>query len=197
LSFACDANAHAVINAGRNGNLQDNFLGSLWGLDAVQHYFPNPYLEYRIASIVGVGVSYDELKARTLDWANADQTATAGDGDLQIRGLNLYVVARIRTRSRFEPYAQVGYGWYQSQFFVAPGWAAPGRRFEVEDTQGWLGALGCKAAIGKHLGVDAGFCHAQLDDVAARAYLGVGNRYRAGEFPMRYDALTLGMQYTF
>ncbi len=39
-----------------NGNLSGNFLGSLWGLDARQHYFPNPYLEYRIVS--------DEIRTR-------------------------------------------------------------------------------------------------------------------------------------
>ena len=53
-----------------NGNLSGNFLGSLWGLDAQQHYFPNPYFEYRVSSGFGIGAMYDQLRVKTLDWAN-------------------------------------------------------------------------------------------------------------------------------
>lgn len=180
-----------------NSDITGNFLGSLWGLEAQQHYFPNPYLEYRVVSAFGVGVMYDQLRARTLDWANEEQTETAGDGDLEVRGVGVYLVGRFRNRSRFEPYANVGFAWYTSRFYVSPGWAAPGRRFEVEDTQGWFGALGCKVRVGKHMGVDALFRHSAVDDVSARAYLGAGNRHRAGAFPMRYDALGIGAVYTF
>jgi hypothetical protein len=180
-----------------NRDITGNFLGSLWGLDAQQHYFPNPYLEYRVVSAFGVGVMYDELRARTLDWANDEHTQTAGDGDLELRGVGVYLVARYRNRSRFEPYANAGFAWYQSHFYVSPGWAAPGRSFEVEDTQGWFGALGCKVRLGRHMGVDALFRHSDVGDVSARAYLGIGNRYRAGAFPMRYDALAIGAVYTF
>ena len=180
-----------------NGNLDGNFLGSLWGLDAQQHYFPNPYLEYRVVSAFGIGVTYDQLRARTLDWADEDQTTTAGDGDLEIRGVGVYVFARYRNGSRFEPYATAGFAWYASQFFVSPLWAAPGRRFVVEDTDGWFATAGCKWGIGRHLGLDAHFRHSQVGDVAARAYLGSGNRYRGGAFPMRYDALAVGAVYAF
>ncbi len=179
-----------------NGNLSGNFLGSLWGLDAQQHYFPNPYLEYRVVSAFGIGVTYDQVRAKTLDWANEEQSITAGDGDLELRGVGVYLVARYRNRSHFEPYANAGFAWYQSEFFVSPGWAAPGRRFVVEDTDGWFVAGGCKIAVGKHLGIDAMFRHSHVGDVAARAYLG-GKRYRGGAFPMRYDALALGIAYVF
>jgi hypothetical protein len=179
-----------------NGNLAGNFLGSLWGLDAEQHDFPNPYLEYRVVSAFGVGVTYDQLRARTLDWANAQQTVTAGDGDLEIRGVGVYLLARYRNRTRFEPYASAGWAWYKSHFDVSPGWAAPGRRFVVENTDGWFATAGCKMGLGRHLGLDAMFRHSQVGDVAARAYL-VGNHYRGGAFPMRYDALGAGVLYAF
>lgn len=107
-----------------NGNLAGNFLGTLWGLDAKQHYFPNPYLEYRVISGVGVGVAYDELRARTLDWANDEHEAISGDGDLDIRGIGVYAVGRYRNRSRFEPYGSLGYSWYH---FALPRLARLGR----------------------------------------------------------------------
>ena len=179
-----------------NGNLEGNFLGSLWGLDAQQHYFPNPYLEYRVVSGVGIGATYDQLRAKTLDWADDTQTATAGDGDLEIRGVGVYLVGRYRNRTRFEPYGTLGFAWYQSHFDVSPGWAAPGRRFEVEDTDGWFISAGCKMSVAKHVGVDVTFRHSHVADVAARAYFRP-NRYREGAFPMRYDALAIGVLYAF
>ena len=179
-----------------NGNLEGNFLGSLWGLDAEQHYFPNPYLEYRVVSGVGVGVTYDQLRAKTLDWADDEQTATAGDGDLEIRGVGVYLVGRLRNRTRLEPYGTLGFAWYQSHFDVSPGWAAPGRRFEVEDTDGWFVTAGCKMSLARRFGVDVQFRHSQVGEVAARAYLRP-NRYRPGSFPMRYDAIAVGVLYAF
>jgi opacity protein-like surface antigen len=179
-----------------NGNLSGNFLGSLWGIDAQQHYFPNPYVEYQLLSGVGVGVMYDELRVKTLDWANEEHTVTAGDGDLEIRGVGLYLLARYRNPTRYAPYATVGYGWYTSHFFVTEAWAVAGRRFLVEDTQGWFVSGGCSVNVAKHIAVDVSARYSHLADVQARAQL-VGNRYRTGAFPMRYTALTLGVAYAF
>ena len=179
-----------------NGNLSGNFLGSLWGLDAQQHYIPNPYLEYRVLSGLGIGVMYDELRVKTLDWANQEQMVTAGDGDLEIRGIGAYLLARYRNPSRYSPYATAGYVWYQTHFDVTPAWAAAGRRFLVEDTEGWFVSGGCTVRVAKHLGVDASVRYSHIGDVAARAQL-VGNRYRTGAFPMRYTALALGVTYAF
>ena len=183
-------------NGYENSNLDGNFLGSLWGLDAQPHAFPSPYLEYRVVSGFGLGVSYDEARAKTLDWANEDRSATAGDGDVEIRGVGAYVVARYRNRTRFEPYANLGFAWYRSHFYESPGWSAPGRRFVVEDTDGWFVAAGCSVRLGKHLGIDGMYRYSHVGDVVARAYL-VGNHYRGGAFPMRNEALGVGLAYTF
>jgi opacity protein-like surface antigen len=179
-----------------NSNLEGNFLGSLWGLDTQQHAFPSPYLEYRVVSGFGLGATYDEQRARTLDWADEDHTATAGDGDVEIRGVGVYVVARYRNRTRFEPYADLGYAWYHSHFYESPGWSAPGRRFVVEDTDGWFFAAGCRVGLGRHVAVDAVYRYSHVGDVVARAYL-VGNHYRGGAFPMRSELLGVGAAYTF
>ena len=120
-----------------NGNLEGNFLGSLWGLDAQQHYFPNPYLEYRVVSGVGIGATYDQLGPRR--WTGPT-TPRPPRLEMAISRFALAptLVGRYRNRTRFEPYGTLGFAWYQSHFDVSPGWAAPGRRFEVEDTDGWF-----------------------------------------------------------
>jgi opacity protein-like surface antigen len=177
-----------------NANLKGNFLGSLWGLDAVQHYFPSPYLEYRVASGFGLQLSYDQARAKTLDWANDDHTLTAGDGDVEIRGGTAAFVARYRNRTRLTPYASVGFAWYRSHFFTSPGWATPGRYFVVQNTDGWFVAAGLRFRVTPHVGADVAYRHSYVGDVAARAYLRA-DHYRGGAFPMRRDVLDLGLSY--
>jgi opacity protein-like surface antigen len=181
-----------------NLNLTGNFLGSLWGLDARQHYFPNPFVEYRVISAFGVGVAYDQARAKTLDWGNAQQTITAGDGDVEIRGLQFYGFGRYRNRTRLTPYASVGFARYWSHFLVSPDWALPGRRFEVDDTSGWFFSGGCSVALVRHLGLEALYRHSQVEAVSGRAYFNYNrNRHRGGAFPMRNDLFGAGLSYAF
>ncbi len=179
-----------------NGNLSGNFLGSLWGLDPEQRYLPSPFLEYRVVSSFGVGTAYDRARVRTLDWGNDAHTVTAGDGDFDIRGLQVYAFGRYSGWTRVTPYAQLGFAQYWSRFFVSPGWAAPGRRFVVDGTEGWLATAGVRLALGRHAGVDLQYRHLDVADVAGRAYLR-NNHYRAGGFPVRSDWLGVGLAYAF
>ncbi len=172
-----------------------NFLGSLWGVDPRQQYLPLPFLEYRIVSGFGAGVAYDQARGRTLDWGNAEQTVTAGDGDLEIRGIRPYLFAR-GPRWRLVPYAQVGLERYWSQFYVSSGWAAPGRHFEVDPTDGWFVAGGGMMSLSRHIRLDLQFRHSQTEAVVARAYL-LRNHHRSGAFPMRRDALGAGLSWAF
>ncbi len=191
-----DTRRYAPDGSLDNGNLDGNFLGSLWGLDAQQRPIPLPFLEYRVVSRFGVGTAYDQARARTLDWADATQTTTAGDGDLQIRGLSAYVFGRGPRWGRLTPYGQIGLEWYWSHFYTLPGWAIPGRHFDAYSTDGWFFALGGSFALGRHLRLDAQLRHSQTDAVDARAYL-LHNHYRGGAFPMRRDALGGGMLWAF
>ncbi|HXB57526.1 MAG TPA: hypothetical protein VN461_22380 [Vicinamibacteria bacterium] len=179
-----------------NLNQTGNFLGSLWGLDAQQHYFPNPFVEYRIISAFGAGIAYDQARAKTLDWGDVQHTITAGDGDVEIRGLQFYVFGRFRNRTRVTPYANLGFGRYWSRFFVSPGWALPGRRFEVDDTRGWVFSGGCSVALVRHLGLETLYHHSQLEAVTGRAYFN-RNHHRSGAFPMQNDVLSAGLLYGF
>jgi len=178
-----------------NTNDTGNFLGSLWGVDPRQRYVPLPFLEYRIVSSFGAGVAYDQARARTLDWGNAEQNVTAGDGDLEIRGIRPYLFAR-GPHWRLVPYAQVGLEHYWSSFYVSPGWAVPSRHFEVDATDGWFLAGGGLLPRGRHVRLDLQIRHSQTEPVVARAYLR-RNHHRDGAFPMRRDALGAGLRWAF
>jgi opacity protein-like surface antigen len=195
--FWLEDTRRSSANGYDNLNQAGNFLGSLWGLDAQQHYFPNPFMEYRVTSGFGAGIAYDQARAKTLDWTdNTARLATAGDGDVEIRGLQYYVFGRYRNRTRFTPYANVGIARYRSRFFVSPDWLIPGRHFEVDDTKGWFVSGGCNVALSRHLGLDALYRHSQLDAVIGRAFFNP-RRHRSGAFPMRNDLIGAGLFYAF
>jgi opacity protein-like surface antigen len=179
-----------------NSNKQGNFLGSLWGLDAQQQYLPLPLVEYRVVKTFGVGVAYDEMKIKTLDWANPEHTATAGDGDLEVRGVQAYAFGRYANRTRFTPYLHLGFAHYWSRFLESPGWAAPGRYFEVDDSQGWFVTAGVRFAVGKGLALDGCYQRRQLGDVQAAAHLVGGGRIK-GVFPVRSNVFAVGVVYGF
>lgn len=174
----------------------DNFLGSLWGLDPQQGYVPLPFLEYRVVSVVGVGAAYDEARVKTLDWGNDEHTATAGDGDLRIRGLQVYAFGCYPNRTRVTPYIRAGWGRYWSAFFESPGWALPGRFFEVQDARGWFAGASISVALWKRVGMEASYEHLALADIEAKAHL-QGGGHKRGAFPMRSDALRVGVVYRF
>jgi opacity protein-like surface antigen len=179
-----------------NSNKRGNFLGSLWGLDAQQQYVPLPLVEYRVVRTFGVGVAYDQVRIKTLDWANPEHTMTAGDGDLEIRGVQTWAFGRWANRTRATPYLQVGFAHYWSRFLESPGWAAPGRYFEVESTQGWILTAGVRFAVGKGFALDGFYQRRQLDDVQAAAHLTGGGRIK-GVFPVRSNVVAVGVVYGF
>jgi opacity protein-like surface antigen len=183
-----------------NTNVTGNFLGSLWGLDAEQHYFPNPFLEYRVVSSFGLGVAYDQARAKTLDWGNVAHTIAAGDGDLEIRGLQFYAFGRYRNRTRLTPHAEAGVARYHSRFYETADWkgGGPGRHFVVDDTGGWFVSLGCNVALPKHLGLDGLYRYSKLDDVNAEACFSLACAHpRRGVFPMRNNLFGVGLFYAF
>jgi opacity protein-like surface antigen len=145
---------------------------------------------------VGLGSSYSQYRAKTLDWADQAAGITAGDGDVQVRGLDAYLVGRFRLGRRIKPYVQAGRTWYRSEFFASPGWLIPGRRFVAYDTTGWLASAGLTVRVVKHLDLEAAYRHTWMDDVQARAYL-KGNKYRGGAFPLANDALSFGAAFAF
>ena len=94
------------------------------------------------------------------------------------------------------PQLRAGWGHYWSAFYEAPGWALPGRWFEVQDTSGWFGAVGVTVAVWVHVGAEVCFEHLDLSDVQAKAHLLAGG-HKNGAFPVSSNTLRLGVSYRF
>ncbi len=175
-----------------NHNASVNFLGSLWGLDPQQSFVPAPFLEYRVYSGFGAGVAYDQDRVKTLDWGNAEKTATAGDGDLRIRGLQAYAFGRVPSVGPVTPAVRGGYSWYSSAFFEAPGW--PGQSFAVGDTRGFFLGVDASVAFWRHGAFEVSYEHQWLKDIGAKALFADGGR-KKGSFPMGSDVLRVGVAF--
>ena len=181
-----------------NWDLQRNFIGSIWGLEEKQSYIPKPYVQYAIIKYAGVGLSYDELTVKTVDWGNLEGTVKGGDGDCMIRGPVVYVFGRYPNSTRFTPFAELGYIYYFADFEEDPAWAAvgPGYRFEVDDTGSQYVAAGCDIRIKGQWQAGIYFRQLYNADVDARAYFSPGPRVgRSGSFP--FDSRQFGLELSY
>ena len=183
-----------------NWDLQRNFIGSIWGLEEKQSYIPKPYVQYAIIKYAGVGLSYDELTVKTVDWGNLEGTVKGGDGDCVIRGPAVYVFGRYPNSTWFTPFIELGYVKYFADFKETAAWAAvaPGYRFEVDDTESHYFAAGCDVRITDQW--QAGIYYRRLYDahVDARAYFTPGPQVgRYGSFPFDSRQFGVGVSYRF
>jgi hypothetical protein len=200
--FSLDDTRRYSANGLDNYNITGNFLGSLWGLDAKQHGWPSPFLEYRVFRAFGLGAAYDERRAMTLDWADDTKTVTVGDGDVELRGLQVYAFGQLSNRTRLVPYANVGHAHYWSHFFTLPSWSQgiPGHVIEVDATGGWFFSLGTRVKLVHGAALNTFYRRLFVDDVPVRAYADIINRpdhHRDGHFPMSGNTLGLGLTWAF
>jgi len=179
----------------RNPN---NFLGSIWGLDAEDDVLPRLFVQVKIHEQFGVGLTYDSLTLKTLDWANAEKTLKTTDGDLEAWGPLVYFFARTKPYRRVQGVAELGLAWYFTSFKVDPMWVGgnPDRRFETEDTRGIFLALGAEVRIAEDWRLGVYWRRMFNADVDAEAFVGRGNS-RIGNFPLEYDMYSAGVTWEF
>jgi len=183
-----------------NNNIAGNFIGSVWGLDEEQDYFPRLYVEWAFSPYLHLGLTYDHVRAATVDWANDEKSATSTDGDVEVWGPLLYAAGRLPNDTIFTPFLELGWAEYFASFDVNPAWAAvgPGYRFEVDDTSGYFFGLGVDVEFADNWSVNLYWRQMSGADVRARAYFTPTSRIgRKGSFPMDYDIVALGIQHGF
>lgn len=183
-----------------NNNVRINFIGSVWGLEEKQDYFPRLFLQYAVVPWFGAGLTYDHVAARTRDWGDVEKTRYGTDGNVHVWGPMLYLFVRYPNSTRFTPKAEAGWVRYFADFDVNPAWAAtaPGYRFEVDDTDGYYFAVALDYAINNQWRAQAYWRRLFDAEVDARAYFSTGSRVgRYGAFPMEYDMFGLGVTYAF
>lgn len=189
---------NGLDNANWEGNI--NYIGSVWGLDAIQDYLPRLYVQFAPNPYIGAGLAYDYLGVKTLDWGNAGKTRVTTDGDLHLQGFLYYALLRYPVMFGITPFCEIGGAWYHAEFRESAKWTANGTgyRFEVDNSRGLFFGLGVDAAIAGDWSVNLYWRQMADVEIGARAYFEPGPRVnRAGAFPMEYRMLGLGVAYHF
>jgi len=183
-----------------NTNYRGNFIGSVWGLDEEQNYWPRLYAQYMLIPYFGLGITYDYVRATTVTWANDEETATSSDGDVTAAGPAFYMVGAFPINDRLRPFGELGWAYYFADFEETDHWkgTGPGYRFEVEDTSGILLGVGCSIRVYENWSLEVCYRSVQSAEVDAAAYFKPGsNPGRIGTFPINYDAWSVGVNYRF
>ncbi len=184
------------------GDWGGSYIGSLNYIDEEQDYLPNRlYAQYFLDDVLGVGISYDAVEAKTLERNRGGDPASDGSGDGYVgaQGVILYLVARYANTSAFTPFAEVGAGFYSSYFDENAGWSDGGRRYmDTEDAVAFVLAAGSDYAFTDNLSANLYIRLVDgLDvDVESRQR-GIDHAVQPGSFPLDYFGLGLGLKYAF
>ena len=183
-----------------NFNVEGNFIGSLWGLEEIQDYVPRLYAQYAFIPDLGIGITYDHLGAKTLDWGDLYASTIEGDGDLEVWGPMVYLFMRYSNSTPVRPYAELGGAYYFAQFHESAEWIGgnPGYRFEVDDAFGVYLACGVDVALQESWHMDVYLRYLYGAEVDARAYFKPGAKAgRTGSFPLDYIMAGAGLAHSF
>jgi len=183
---------------------EESYLGSITKLDAEQDNSPRLFINYKLIRYLGVGVTWNELRAATV--THVREEGIPGDmhtdGTIDLQGLLYYVTVRLPNRTRFTPFAEYGVAQYDSNFDHDPGWRSSGnsRLMVVEDTDSNYYAVGLDIQILE--GLQVNLYYRKMDvDVDAKYYLNDdemnGDPREEATFPMGNYAYGLGLKYAF
>ena len=190
--------------------LQDNkrgtpgngsFFGTITQINEEQDGFPNKaYLQYRLfKSPVWIGVSYDHVRASTMDDLSLVPDGSGSDGSEELQGVIPYLHAAWDNTTRFAPYVQAGIGFYQAKF-LPNSWGDNRQRF-VEAKSNVTGvelAGGLNVRLYKNISADIFAKYMKIDDITGDWFYNYGNNY-GGPFimTMSYVAYGAGLNWRF
>lgn len=182
-----------------------SYFGTITEITEEQDGLPNKaYVQYRLfKSPVWLGVSYDHLSAKTQDNVDIDGDGIydlkGSDGSEEIQGLIPYLQAAWDNKTRFSPYVQAGFGFYQAKF-NPNSWGNNRQRY-VEATGNVTGielAGGLNIRLYKNLSADIFAKTMKVEDITGDWYYNYGRNY-GGPFimTMSYTAFGAGLNYRF
>lgn len=178
-----------------------SFVGSITQISEEQDNTPNKlYLQYRLPKLpLWVGISYDHVRAKTMDDGDGDGIVDnlGGDGSVDLPGYVPYVQAAWDNSTRCTPYVQAGYAFYQAEFKPNANWSDGGRRrMNLGDTTGVELAGGLAVRLYKTWFADVFAQMVNVKDVTGDFTLN-GEKQSDIVFTMSYTAYGAGVGCTF
>lgn len=178
-----------------------SFVGSITQITEEQNNAPDKfYAQVKLPkTFCWVGVSYDHVRAKTMDDSDGDGLADkgGGDGSVDIAGFIPYLQAAWDNKTRFTPFIQVGYAFYQCNFDESAAWSRGGRYvMDLDSTSGLELAGGLGIRIYQNLSADIFVRQMKVDDITGEYRLD-GNKRSDIIYTMSYTAYGAGLSCRF
>ena len=171
----------------RGERFKDSFMGTITEIEAEQDNTPDKlFVQYRLPeTVVWIGVSYDHIRAKTLDEGGTD-------GSVEISGFIPYLQARWENETVAVPYIEVGLAFYKADFEESDEWSDHGRRYVELDgsVMGREIAGGVAIQVYKGLSVDLYAQYMDVDDITGDYYI---NDRRDGDVIFTLSHVTYGI----
>ena len=170
-----------------------SFMGTITKLETEEDDTPNKlFAQYRLVkSPFWIGVSYDHVRAKTMDYGGTD-------GSADLTGFIPYAQARWENRTRLTPYLEAGMAFYEVDFDEDSNWYAGGQRtVELDDrVTGVEIAGGVAFRVYKGLSLDFYARYMNVEDVTGTWY-DFGEPFGDVIFTLSHVAYGLGALYQF
>ncbi len=180
---------------------EGSFVGTITEITEEQDHSPDKFfLQLRLPKTpLWVGVSYDHVRAQTMDDSNGDGVPDSGGGDgaVDISGYVPYLQATWDNETRLTPFIEIGYAFYQSEFDANANWSNGGRKvMNLKSTSGFELAGGLGIRIYRNLTADVFVRQMKVSDVKGE-YLMDGSKQSDIIFTMSYTAYGAGLSCRF
>ena len=192
-----------LMNKTRGTPGNGSYFGTITEITEQQDYVPSRlYLQYRLMqSPLWLGVTYDHVRAITMDDGNGDgiPDRSGGDGTEDLQVVTPYLQGTWDNESRFTPYAQVGVAICQAKF-KPNSWGDNHQRY-VDAKKNVYGidlAGGLSVRLYKSISADLFIKYAHVSDITGDWYYNYGDNY-GGPFvmTMSYMAYGAGLNWRF
>jgi len=171
-----------------------SFFGTITQINEKQDNVPDKvYLQYRLFdSAFWLGVSYDHVTVHTMDDLSLVPDGSGSDGDEEIQGFSPYLQAAWDNQTRFTPFAQAGYAFYQAKF-LPNSWGDNRQRWvdAKSSVSGFELGAGLGIRLYKNLSADIFAKYVKVDDITGNWYFNYGNNY-GGPFVMTMSYVAYG-----
>lgn len=195
------------------------YLGTIYAIDEIQDYVPYLFfMKYSFSDYISAELGYDSVSGETRA-TSIGYSEDKSDGDINLSGPTISIVAKYPNSTKFSPYTSVGVGFFFGDFDESAHWAlgyksesqyeaygSPStvlngrtRVMDVDNGIGLLLGLGCTYAVTEHWLLDLSVQYTKVDvDATFYGYTyGVLDTEQDGNFPMDNVAFRFGVAYQF
>jgi len=163
-------------------------------LDEQQDYLPTLYANYHFTDYISLMLGWEYLEGRA--WT-LDKLDPHYDGDVEMSGPSIQLVARYPNESAFAPYGGFGFVFLNGDFKEEAGWSNGGaREMYADDARGTLLTLGCEYACNDVWSIDLMASMLQAESDASFA-LGGRVQRQTWNWPLDSYVYSIGAKYSF